>query len=77
MDDYINKTESWTGADIEAVCRNAGVNSIKESYKLKDLKKLIILKKHFDKALETVAKSIGKNIEEPKKEIKKKIQEKK
>ncbi len=77
LDDYINKTESWTGADIEAVCRNAGVNSIKESYKLKDLKKLIILKKHFDKALETVAKSIGKNIEEPKKEIKKKIQEKK
>ncbi len=29
IQDYIEKTEGWTGADIEALCRNAGINAIK------------------------------------------------
>lgn len=44
--------ENWTGADIESVCRNAGINSIKRNYNLKDLTKLKITKKDFEKAFQ-------------------------
>jgi transitional endoplasmic reticulum ATPase len=58
--DYVNKCEGWTGADIEAVCRNAGVNAIKRYYKLKDAKSMIISKDDFERALKEVEMQIGK-----------------
>ncbi|MFZ5954908.1 MAG: CDC48 family AAA ATPase [Nanoarchaeota archaeon] len=64
INEYIEKTEGWTGADIEAVCRNAGLNSIKRFYKIKKSESLKILKEDFDYALETVSKSIEKPIKQ-------------
>jgi transitional endoplasmic reticulum ATPase len=52
---YAKKSEGFTGADIEAVARNAGINSIKRNFKLKD-KKLTISKKDFDLAYFEVEK---------------------
>jgi transitional endoplasmic reticulum ATPase len=60
--DYVKKTENWTGADIEFVCRTAGINAIKRAYKLtsKDKDNLIITKKDFDNSLKEIAESLGK-----------------
>lgn len=68
--EYVKKTEGFTGADIEAVTRNAGLNAIKSFYKTEKTektKKLIITKEDFDKALDETSKSIGKKIEKPEK----------
>jgi len=46
----VEDSEGWTGADIEAVARFAGVNAIKRNYKEKDIKKLKITKEDFEKA---------------------------
>ena len=50
------ESENWTGADIEAVCRNAGINSIKRNYKEEDLTKIRITKKDFEEAFEYLKK---------------------
>lgn len=73
LNDYIDKTDNWTGADIESLCRNAGINAIKRHYQSSKKEEFKILKEDFDKALESVSKSIGKEIKkpEPKKEEKK------
>jgi len=47
LDKFANDSVGWTGADVEAVCRNAGINSIKRNYKTEDETKLIITKKDF------------------------------
>ena len=60
--DYVSKTEGFTGADIESICRNAGIKAIKKHYIKKDKQPLIITKEDFDSALEDVSKSIGKPI---------------
>ena len=39
-----------TGADIESICRNAGINAIKRNYKIEDLTKFKITKKDFEKS---------------------------
>ncbi|MBD3252217.1 CDC48 family AAA ATPase [Candidatus Pacearchaeota archaeon] len=65
LSDYVNKTDEWTGADIEAMCRNAGINSIKRSYR-KELKILKILKEDFDKAMKEISESTGKELTEKK-----------
>jgi len=69
---YVNKTNSWTGADIEAVCRNAGINAIKRVYKSKKKEKLIIKKEDFNRALDEVSKNINKSLETDKEKIKRK-----
>lgn len=53
-------SSGWTGADIEAVCRNAGINAIKKNYKEKDVKKLKITKEDFDFALKEVSEQNDK-----------------
>jgi len=64
---YINKTGGWTGAEIEAVCRNAGINAIKRFYtQNKKSKSLKISKEDFDKALFEVSKSINKELKKNK-----------
>jgi transitional endoplasmic reticulum ATPase len=70
---YVDKTDSWTGADIEAVCRNAGVNAIKRVYQAKQKTKLTIKKQDFENSLKETAKQINKSLETGnKKENKKK-----
>ena len=72
IQEYSEKTEGWTGADIEAVCRNAGINAIKRVYLIKKQVNLTISKEDFDNALESVAKSIGKKIKDKSRESAKK-----
>ena len=70
--DYTEKTTGWTGADIESICRNAGMNAIKRYYQLKKKEKLIIKKEDFDQSLKEVSKQIDKDISiKNKKEVKK------
>ena len=57
VDAMAKATEGWTGADIEAVVRFAGINSIKRNYKIQDDKKLIVTKSDFDFALKEVQKN--------------------
>ena len=59
--DYVSKTDGWTGAELEAICRNAGINAIKRFYSLgKKGTELTIGKGDFDKALIEVRESTGK-----------------
>jgi len=60
LSDYLEETEGWTGADIESIARNAGINAIKRYYKSKMKKEFKITKEDFDWALEEVSRSIGK-----------------
>ncbi len=53
------ESNGWTGADIEAVCRNAGINSIKRNYKEEDMSKVKITKKDFVNGFETIRKQKG------------------
>ena len=50
-------TENYSGADIEALCREAAMLSIRENEKATKIKKV-----HFDKAMEDVRASITPNI---------------
>jgi transitional endoplasmic reticulum ATPase len=61
ISDYVNKTENWTGAEIEAVCRNAGIIAIKRVYS-SDKKELKITKEDFSQALKEVSESAEKEI---------------
>jgi transitional endoplasmic reticulum ATPase len=47
------KTDGYTGADIEAVCREAGMLALRESMDAKDVKK-----KHFDSAMKKFGPSV-------------------
>ncbi len=74
LKEYAKKTDGWTGAEIEAITRNAGINAIKEIYskgKSSKKKQLKITKKNFNDALKEVAKSSGKEISKGKKKSKK------
>lgn len=64
--DYVGKTENFTGADIEAITRNAGINAIKRVYGSKNKEQLTIKKEDFDKALQEISETIGKSISEDK-----------
>ncbi len=50
------KTEGYSGADIEAVCREAAMNALRENMKAKEVKS-----KHFEEALKKVLPSISKD----------------
>ncbi|MBU1988244.1 MAG: AAA family ATPase, partial [Nanoarchaeota archaeon] len=50
LSDYISKTEEKTGADIEAICRNAGMNAIKKFYTKKTKEKMTITQDDFENA---------------------------
>jgi transitional endoplasmic reticulum ATPase len=51
------ETEGYTGADIEALCREAGLNALRENINSK-----IVAKKHFDHALKKSKPSIDTKI---------------
>ena len=52
-----SKTENYSGADIESLCREAAMLSIREDEKAQS-----VTKEHFEKAMETVRASITENI---------------
>ncbi|MFH0808421.1 MAG: CDC48 family AAA ATPase [archaeon] len=59
--------KGWTGAEIESVCRRAGLNAIKRNYKETDAKKMTITSEDFQKAMVEISKTINKPLEEKKK----------
>ncbi|MDD5331201.1 MAG: CDC48 family AAA ATPase [Candidatus Nanoarchaeia archaeon] len=50
------ETEGYTGADIEAVCREAAMLALREDIDVKEIKR-----KHFDKALKKITGSLTKD----------------
>ncbi|MBI4452930.1 CDC48 family AAA ATPase [Candidatus Woesearchaeota archaeon] len=52
------KTEGYVGADIEAVCREAAILTLREDINSRD-----ILPRHFEKALDKVRPSVTKDVE--------------
>ena len=61
LEEYAKRTEGYTGADINSVCREAGVIAIRRAYK-EQSKDLTITKEDFEAALKTISKAIEKNI---------------
>lgn len=73
LKELAKKTSGWTGAEIESVCRRAGLNAIKRNYSKEDSKKLRITVKDFESAIKEISKTIGKEKKEnPKKKNSKK-----
>jgi len=64
IEDYAKKTQYYTGADIQAVCREAAIFALRESISSKEVKK-----KHFDMALKKVVPSVSQEVEESYKKI--------
>jgi transitional endoplasmic reticulum ATPase len=61
--EYINKTEGWSGADIESLARDAGIRAIKRIYKTKASKeKPSVNSKDFEEAFTELSKSKNKNV---------------
>jgi len=56
LEKLAEETEGYSGADIEAVCREAGLFALRESMDAKEVKA-----KHFKKALSIVKPSLSKN----------------
>ncbi len=48
------KAKGYSGADVEALCREAAMNALRESIDAKE-----VTRKDFDKAMETVRPSIN------------------
>ncbi len=60
LQELAEKTDGWTGADIQALCREAGLLAIKRVYKSKAQEKLSIQKDDFENAYQHLGKSLGK-----------------
>ncbi len=63
LEEYAKKTDGWSGADLEFLCREAGMNALREyKAKKKDQEKkkekptILVEKKHFEAAYETAKK---------------------
>lgn len=76
LNEYSKKTKNWTGADIEAFCRSAGMNAIKRYYESRNKDaKIEITKTDFEIAYDEVGTNIGKKNEDQKEnDIKKQIE---
>ncbi|HIH42529.1 TPA: CDC48 family AAA ATPase [Candidatus Woesearchaeota archaeon] len=59
------KTDGYTGADIESLCREAAIQALRE-----DMKSREVTEKHFENALKIVRPSITKEIDEYYKKLK-------
>ncbi len=55
LEEYVEKTEGYVGADLENLAREAAMLALRENIEAKDVKK-----KHFNEALKKVKASIGK-----------------
>lgn len=67
LKDLADKTEGYTGADLESLAREAGMLALREDLNIKK-----ITKKHFDKAMEKVLPSVSKADQERYKQIEQK-----
>ena len=56
LKELAKKTETFSGADIEAICREAAINSLRDDMKAKEVKM-----KHFEEAMKKVTPSISKD----------------
>ena len=59
IDELAEKTERYTGADIEAVCREAVMTALRENMETK-----LITKENFSKSLESIKPSVGEELNE-------------
>ncbi len=57
IEDLVEKTEGYVGADIEALCREAGINALR-----RDINSKSVTKKDFDEALKNVKPSVSKEL---------------
>lgn len=55
--DLAKKTEGFSGADLEALCREAAMNALRENIKSKE-----VTKKHFEEALKKITPSINQKM---------------
>jgi transitional endoplasmic reticulum ATPase len=68
IEDYVQKTTGWNGAEIETLLRNAGISAIKRASK-KDNGSLTIMSKDLESSFKSLSKDLGR--EEESKKIKK------
>jgi transitional endoplasmic reticulum ATPase len=62
LEQYVNLTENWSGAEIESLCREAGMEGIRNAVE-KGTEEISITKNDFKKAFENLNKSkLKKNI---------------
>jgi len=66
IEDLSNKTEGYTGADLENLCREAGMIALRNDIETKE-----VTKNDFDKAMERVLPSVTKEDQERYKQIEK------
>ena len=57
VEEMAKRSDGYTGADIEAVVRFAGINSIKKNYKIKNSKELVVTKEDFENAFLEISKN--------------------
>jgi hypothetical protein len=70
--EVIALNNGWTGAEIEAICREAGLQAIKRHYRSGDKESTFsVTKNDFDVAFATVMSNSGRTPLEHKKEMKK------
>ena len=55
LEELASRTKDYSGADIEAVCREAAMISLRENIKSKK-----VTKKHFEQALDKIKPSVSK-----------------
>jgi transitional endoplasmic reticulum ATPase len=56
--DLAKRTEGFSGADIEALCREAAMNALRENMKAKE-----VTRKNFEDALEKITPSLSRELE--------------
>jgi transitional endoplasmic reticulum ATPase len=67
LEEFAEKTEGYTGADIEGLAREAAMLALRENTEAK-----VVSKKHFEKAMDKVLPSVTKNDQERYRSIEKK-----
>ncbi len=55
LPEYAKRTEGWSGADLEALAREAGMNAIRDAMK-QGTEEVSVKKEHFEEAYKTVQK---------------------
>ncbi|MEM5882281.1 MAG: AAA family ATPase, partial [Candidatus Aenigmatarchaeota archaeon] len=65
LEKIAEKTEGYTGADLEAICKEAAIMALREFMEKKiEPEKMVVKTIHFEKALEIVKPSITKEMVE-------------
>jgi len=62
VEKFAERTENYVGADIEAICREAGMEALRESVSGKKTKKVVTME-HFESALKKIKPSISEEMQ--------------